>query len=51
MMIVSLSFFDNPKTNLTYEKNLCYIIYKYCAKHFSKVNHKYKQTKHFTPIA
>jgi len=31
-------FFDNPKTNLTYEKNLYVFIFKYRAKHFANIN-------------
>ncbi len=34
---MSGSLFDNPKTNLTYEKNLYYLDFKYRAKSFTKI--------------
>jgi len=30
-------FFDNPKTNLIYEKTLCVILFKYHAKSSTKI--------------
>jgi hypothetical protein len=38
------SIFNNPKTNLTYEKNLYILLSKYRAKSFTKINifHKIK---------
>ena len=34
---MSGSLFDNPKTNLTYEKNLYYFNFKYRAKSFTNI--------------
>ena len=31
-------FFNNPKTNLTYEKNLYILTFKYRAKHYANIN-------------
>ena len=44
---MSASFFDNPKTNLTYEKNLCIVYFKFHAKSIANINMDDVIKKHF----
>jgi hypothetical protein len=41
------SFFDNPKTNLTYEKNLYIVYFKYRAKSDANIRYEIDVKKYF----
>jgi hypothetical protein len=44
-------FFDNPKTNLTYEKNLCLLNFKYRAKHYTNISRSVNTKKYFASLS